>query len=50
VRGIVSKLERHSPKLFSALKTRKETEFWHAMNRPILNFSAKVADAVGAPE
>lgn len=50
VRGVVAKLERHSPQLFQTRATENGHEFWHGMSRPLLRLSEKVADAVGSPE
>ncbi|MXV45178.1 capsular biosynthesis protein [Saccharibacter sp. 17.LH.SD] len=47
VRGVVSKLERHSPRLFNALKTQKDSEFWHSMRRSVNKVPDKLVDIVG---
>lgn len=48
--GVVSKLERHSPKLFNALKSQKSREFWHGMRRPFTKASGALVDAAGTTE
>ncbi|NVN45134.1 capsular biosynthesis protein [Asaia siamensis] len=48
--GVVTKLERHSPKLFDALKTQENKEFWHGMHRPLSKISSALADICGTIE
>ncbi|MBS4075329.1 capsular biosynthesis protein [Ameyamaea chiangmaiensis] len=49
-RSVVARLERHSPKLFDALRTSEGLDAWHCMSDPLLHLSSRVAVAVGATE